>query len=347
MRLVPLFASALVLAACSSSAPVRLAASPVLTPQDSVTDALLISAYAASPQVVWLAGTGGTVVKTTDGGQTWTPMQVSGADSLQFRDVHAWDAQRAVVLSIGNGTDSRIYRTDDGGASWTQTWVNGEPDAFYDCLDFWDDNRGLAFSDAVDGEFRFIQTSDGGRTWTQIPQANLPPAQVGEGSFASSGTCLAVSGEATAWQATGNAETARLLATTDRGATWTSTDLPIIGGEAKGGASVAFGPDGLAVVVGGDIAAPAEFAPSVAVTTDGGQTWEAGGQLPFTGALYGAAFVPGTASVLGVGPGGVALSRDGGRSWEGLSEVTHWGLAAVAGRAWLVGPEGRITRVDL
>ena len=343
MRLALLLVVAL--AACSSPQPRD--AAPVLTPQTSGTEDLLISAYAVSPEVVWLAGRGGTVVRTTDGGQTWAPTVVAGADSLQFRDVHAWDAERALVLSIGNGTDSRIYRTDDGGQTWTQTWVNDEPDAFYDCLDFWDENRGLAFSDAVEGEFRFIQTTDGGRTWTRIPQSNLPPAQPGEGSFASSGTCLAVTGESTAWQATGNAAIPRLLATTDRGATWTTTDLPLVGGEAKGGATVAFGPDGLAVVAGGDIAAPAEFARSVAVTSDGGATWQEGGRLPFTGALYGAQFVPGTRSVLGVGPGGVALSRDGGMTWEGLSEETHWGLAVASGRAWLVGPEGRVTRVDL
>ncbi|MEM1056958.1 MAG: hypothetical protein AAGI52_15655 [Bacteroidota bacterium] len=336
-----LTALVVILAGCAGSRP----SAPLLLSQTSGTDALLISAYAVDEDVVWLAGTGGTVVRTLDGGDTWTPMTVPGADSLQFRDVHAWSADDALVLSIGNGTDSRIYRTEDGGATWAQTWVNDIPDAFYDCLDFWDENRGLAFSDAVDGVFPFIQTSDGGRTWTRLPEDNPPAAQDGEGSFASSGTCLVTTGDATAWQATGNAETPRLLATTDRGATWTSTDLPLAGGEAAGGATVALGPDGRAVIAGGDIAKPNEFAPSVAVTSDGGETWQPGGQLPFTGALYGAAFVSGTESVIGVGPGGVALSRDGGETWTLLSAETHWGIAAVEGGAWLVGPEGRVTRV--
>ena len=344
MRLAPL-ALAFALTACASAPPPT--PSPVLRPQVSGTDALLIAADAVDESVVWVAGTGGTVVRTTDGGETWTAMTVPGADSLQFRDVHAWSATEAIVLSIGNGTDSRTYRTDDGGETWEQTWVNQTPDAFYDCLDFWDASNGLAFSDAVDGVFPFLRTSDGGRTWTPIPAENLPPAQDGEGSFASSGTCLVTTGEATAWQATGNAETPRLLTTTDRGATWQTTDLPLAGGEAAGGASVALGPDGLAVVVGGDIAAPNEFAPAVAVSEDGGATWEAGGALPFTGALYGAAFVPGTRTVIGVGPGGVALSRDAGRTWSTLSTETHWGLSAAGSTLWLVGPEGRVTRVDL
>ncbi|MEM6328501.1 MAG: hypothetical protein AAF791_15405 [Bacteroidota bacterium] len=333
------------LAGCTGSQPAPLG-EPVSIAQTSGTDALLISAYAVTENVVWLSGTNGTVVRTTDGGDSWTAMTVPGADSLQFRDVHAWSERDALVLSIGNGADSRIYRTTDGGSTWAQTWVNDEPDAFYDCLDFWDDRVGFVFSDAVDGRFRVRRTMDGGVTWTLVPDANLPPAQDAEGSFASSGTCVSAHGEATAWIGTGNAETPRLLTSADRGASWTAMTLPLAGGEAAGTATLAIGTSGQAVAAGGDIGRPAEYDRAVAVTTDGGQTWREGGQLPFTGALYGAAFVPDTEAVLGVGPGGVALSLDGGNAWRLLSDETHWGLATVGRTAWLVGPEGRVTRVN-
>jgi hypothetical protein len=173
----------------------------------------------------------------------------------------------------------------------------------------------------------------------------LPAAAPGEGGFASSGTCVATDGDRTAWVATGNTAAPRVLRTTDRGATWTAAPAPVVGGEAAGLASVAVIGHGRLVAVGGPIGAPDLRADAVAVSHDGGATWTAGGRLPFAGAAYGAAVVPGTDAVVAVGPGGVALSRDGGATWSALSTETHWGLAMAGRTGWLVGPDGRITRI--
>ena len=63
---------------------------------------------AVSATVAWASGTGGTVVRTTDGGKSWDVIQVPGAEKLDFRDVDAFDARTASILSIGNGESSRI-----------------------------------------------------------------------------------------------------------------------------------------------------------------------------------------------------------------------------------------------
>jgi len=73
---------------------------------------------AVSKDVAWVGGSGGQVLRTVDGGKSWQNVSPAGAEALQFRDVEAFDANRAVVLSIGNGTDSRVYRTVDGGARY-------------------------------------------------------------------------------------------------------------------------------------------------------------------------------------------------------------------------------------
>ncbi len=122
---------------------------------------------------------------------------------LQFRDVEAFDARRAVVLAIGEGEDSRVYRTDDGGSTWTETFRNPDARAFYDCLTFFDPRHGLAMSDPVDGKFRILSTRDGGRSWTVLPDTGMPPALEGEGGFAASGQCLVSSGPRDVWLATG------------------------------------------------------------------------------------------------------------------------------------------------
>jgi len=323
---------------------------PRLSDQDSGVDVLLIAAHAVDEAVVWASGAEGTVVKTTDGGATWeaVPVTTPGADTLQFRDVVALDAETAWALAIGTGASSQVAKTTDGGASWRTVFVNDEPDGFYDCLSFWDADRGVLYGDSVDGELRVRTTADGGETWALVSASALPPAGEGEGGFAASGTCVATRGDRLAWIATGNADPARVLRTADGGATWSVSALPLVAGEAAGAASVAFRDDRHGVAVGGDIGAPDAFAEAVALTTDGGATWTAGGQLPFAGAAYGAAYVPETNALLAVGPGGVGLSRDDGRTWTLVDERTFWGVAAASAEAaWLVGPEGRVVRVRL
>src|SRR4051794_24724744 len=103
--------------------------------------------------VAWVSGTEGTVLRTTDAGKHWKDVSPGGdTGDLEFRDIEAWDAQHAVILSIGTGGDSRIYRTNNGGRTWTQGFRNHSPDAFYDCLSFWDQRHGLAMSDPVHGK---------------------------------------------------------------------------------------------------------------------------------------------------------------------------------------------------
>ena len=132
---------------------------------------------AVSSTTAWASGSLGTVLRTTNGGATWQQVGPPGTQALQFRDIEAFDADHAVIMSVGdNPTDFRIYVTSNGGQTWALTFVNQEPTAFYDCMTFFDSRRGLALSDPPDGiHFRVIATDDGGLTWhvtgAQMPQA--------------------------------------------------------------------------------------------------------------------------------------------------------------------------------
>jgi photosystem II stability/assembly factor-like uncharacterized protein len=108
-----------------------------LTPTGSVTPTpppRLRGLSAISERVAWTSGSAGTVLRTTNKGATWQSVGPPGTASLQFRDVEAFDADTAVILSIGNGTDSRIYRTTNAGQTWSLVFVNDDPLAFYDCM---------------------------------------------------------------------------------------------------------------------------------------------------------------------------------------------------------------------
>lgn len=168
---VPALTVLLFVVGCTSSPD---APSLTMTAQESGTSERLIGLHPVNERVVWAGGTGGTFARTTDGGSTWTTGTVPGADSLQFRDVHAVSADTAYLLSIGRGDQSRIYKTRDGGQTWTRQFTSPEPEAFFDCMDFWDAEHGIAFSDAIDGEFYLVTTRDGGDTWTLASPAPLP-----------------------------------------------------------------------------------------------------------------------------------------------------------------------------
>src|SRR5436853_7045837 len=133
---------------------------PTLTPQNSGTTSGLIAVWPVNPQVVWASGRDGTFTVTTDGGRTWRAGVVPGAETLQFRDVQAFSAKVAYLLSIGgNPTDFRIYKTTDGGATWIVQFTNQNPAAFYDAFAFWTPQRGIAISDSVNGVFPDVRTT--------------------------------------------------------------------------------------------------------------------------------------------------------------------------------------------
>jgi photosystem II stability/assembly factor-like uncharacterized protein len=314
------------------------------TPQSSGTTASLRGISAVSAHVAWASGSRGTVLRTTDGGNTWQPVNVPGADSLDFRDVEAFDDRRAYVLSIGNGRASRIYKTEDGGQRWTLQFTNTDTTAFFDCLAFWDANNGMAVSDPVGGRLVLLSTSDGGERWVQLDSASSPVAQQGEGAFAASGTCLVARARRSAWIAT--AFGARVLRTTDRGRSWKASATPLASGAApKGVFSLAFADTMRGVAVGGDYERPTDSTRTAAYTLDGGATWLPSARQP-RGFRSGAAWIPGRSSnVVAVGTNGSDLSLDGGRSWSAIDNTSLNAAAFAAdGSGWAVGPRGVIVK---
>jgi photosystem II stability/assembly factor-like uncharacterized protein len=319
------------------------------TEQTSGTSVLLIAVSPVDENVVWASGAEGTWLRTVDGGATWQAGRVPGADSLQFRDVHAVDANTAYLLSIGNGPQSRIYKTTDAGQGWMLQFTNTEPRGFFDCFDFWDANRGIAIGDAIDGRIEVLATTDGGARWTRLPPESLPRAQSGEGSFAASGTCVETRTGGFAWIVMSNPDHGRLLHTADYGRTWSIDTLPITTREGVGPQSVSFRDEQNGIALGGGNSAQPGDA-LAAITRDGGKTWTARTRPPMTRGVWGGVYVPGSnpPAVVAVGPNGAVHSRDEGMSWLPIDSLNYWSVGFASPRAgWLVGARGRITKVSL
>ena len=209
---------------------------------------------AVSSTTAWASGSLGTVLRTTDRGATWQSVGPPGTATLQFRDIEAFDANHAVIQSIGdNPTDFRIYVTANGGQSWTLAFVNQEPTAFYDCMTFFDARRGLAVSDPS-GRAALPRHRDRRRraALARRPRLQMPTALPGEFAFAASGQCITTDHGRRAWFGTGGGAQARVFRSDDGGASWTVAPTPMNSGPTAGIFALAFRGQQHGLAVGGD-----------------------------------------------------------------------------------------------
>ncbi len=338
-----------------------LAASAAQNPttQKSNTTENLRGISVLSNAVAWASGTHGTYLRTTDGGISWQSAQVPGAEALDFRDVEAFSADLAYLLSAGPGEQSRVYKTTDAGHNWTLQFTNKNPKGFFDCMAFWDRDHGIAVGDPVAGssgnlEFELISTEDGGKNWTPIPPDSLPPAIEGEGAFAASGTCISVQGDTNVWFATGG-RVARVFRSGNAGKTWTVADTPITHGPDSAGIfSIAFRDSTHGVIAGGDYKHPEQDGPNLAFTNDGGLTWKLSPISPqrYFSAVAFAKPRSESSAILIVGSSQSAFEDDIAKtSGQKTSSREGWNLnlnavsVSPTGEAIAVGPNGLIVHI--
>ena len=297
-----------------------------------------------SDKVIWASGTEGTVIRTVDGGKTWTAMHVADAEKLDFRGIHAFDDRTAIIISSGPAEkgQAHIYRTSDGGKLWAQVYEQKTPGVFFDAVAFWDRKHGIVLSDPVNGHFLLFTTDDGGLTWKQAALAGLPPALPNEGAFAASNSCLTAQGSSNVWFATGGAGVARVFRSTDRGQTWAVSETPMHPANASSGIfSLAFSDAKNGIAVGGDYRHPeSSDLPNVMRTGDGGQTWQPALPTDPAGIYFSSVALAGNAVITGGIKG--LWSNSGGWKHESTANVN----AVATGRSdiWAVGPQGAVLK---
>lgn len=301
---------------------------------------------AVSDSVCWVSGSKGAILKTTDGGQSWQQLVIPGADTLDFRDIEAFGADTAVVMSIGSGMRSKVFRTVDGGESWSLVHQNTYENGFYDAIAFWDNGQdGLLQGDPVEGRLFILTTNDGGQSWNELPREQMPEVADGEYAFAASGTQLITTGNRQAWIGTGGVN-ARAIHSSDGGQTWTARPTPMIQGEPSTGIfSIAFRDDSFGIAVGGDYTREYEGMQNVIYTEDRGMSWKRleNADLDFRSCIR---FADGV--FVTTGPSGSEYSTDNGENWKGVKgpgfhtlSIGKEGMNAV----WAAGAEGRIGKL--
>ena len=318
------------------------AAQATVTPQDSGVAVRLRGISAVDANVAWASGREGTVLRTIDGGEHWQALSIPGAQALDFRDVQGFDADTAVVLSIGPGEASRVYRTSDAGKTWTLVLQNTDPRAFFDCMAF-DGARGWMLGDPVDGAFQVYVTADQGASW-MLQTAGMPAAIEGEAAFAASGTCLA----ATPWGrrivVTGGAA-ARVFVDAGDQPGWTAYATPMPARVPAAGIFSATTAGADMLLVGGDFEKDATGSAALAQLAQDGTVQVS--RLPDPLGYRSGAACAGDQQprCVAVGPTGADLLVNG--RWQPLSGTGYDAVDLVGNVGWASGDKGRIARIEL
>ena len=296
------------------------------------TDASFRGLCVVSEDTIWISGSKGTVIRSIDGGKTFSDVSVPNASERDFRDVHAFDSQTAIVMNAG--TPGVFFRTSDGGKNWTRVYNDLREEIFFDAMDFWDDRHGVAFGDPIDGHLVVLLTNDGGQSWKELDQKLQPTMFQGEAGFAASGTCVAAVGKETILIGTGGAlegqshPTSRLLVSHDRGRTWTDQHTPILRSQSSGIFSLTMTQDNHIIVVGGNYTQPEGTSQNCAVSFNNGQSWKpiaVDSPSGFRSAV--AASMATEGMLITAGTNGIDLTMNHGLSWKRISDITTNAIA--------------------
>ncbi|MFT5334101.1 MAG: photosystem II stability/assembly factor-like uncharacterized protein [Halioglobus sp.] len=106
------------------------------------------------PQTGWAAGYYGTILKTVDGGGSWTHISLPNTDLI--RRIQFLDKDRGWLVTHRG----RIMSSSDGGTTWETRYLDDDRINLRN-INFFDASIGWA----VGHEGTILHTSDGGKTW--------------------------------------------------------------------------------------------------------------------------------------------------------------------------------------
>lgn len=305
------------------------------TPFDVTTGFYANTISIVDENVVWVSGTDyddtGNFTATkwalsTDGGLNWTNGNIPVNAALFPCNITAVSETTAYVLfyPTTNFIRGGIWVTFDSGATWTQqqptVFASGDP--FPDSIYFFDANNGVAIGDPSGGYFEIYMTDNGGTNWIRTPSSNIPTPIPGE--YAEIGQFAVM--DDTIWFGTNKDN---LFRSTNRGLTWTSTQMPanlpsLYAYDGIPRTPFAFQNQNDGVMTHRD--------GSFYTTADGGMSWF-DATFDFSGTLWNrsAYRVPQTNNTyfsLGTEPGdpfslGSSYSTDGGDNWNNLDTIDN------------------------
>jgi photosystem II stability/assembly factor-like uncharacterized protein len=305
----------------TSDAAFTIRTAPVVNDTDWVaqrvgsTAPAFYTVKAVSNLIAWAAGSGGTVVRTTDGGTTWTSVGGGALGTADVYAIEARDANNAWCTTSPSATN--IYRTTNGGTLWTQVYTLAG--GFIDGIIMTSATNGYAVGDPVPnpgGNWTLLRTTDGGATWTALTPV-LPQVSTEAGwnnSFQIIGNTM--------WFGT---NLSKVYRSTNLGSAWTSSATPSLNSYSLWFNNATTG------MLGG-------AAGAVNKSTDGGATWTAA-TAAGTGSVLGVAGISGNEFWAASGTN-VYYSANLGTSWTSAAKNGYTGAVALNAMSFVAGPAG-------
>ncbi len=321
-----------------------------------VTDATyssLSDVFFLNENLGWIAGSSGTLLRTTDGGQTWeepidTLPVIATMYSVYFVNEN---------LGFAGGHDDLLLKSTDGGQSWSEvefTSIGGDVRGIYfadentgwvlsgassggqvmyttdggatwtaqftessvniKAMDFHSPNHGVCVG-GKSGNFAFYYTSDG-QTWTKAPTPTGIPGVYSRTDIYGVGMASDSVACATGWgSSAAGLQPAFTLRTSDGGANWTYETQAEENRLYNNMYDIEFKDELTGIAVGGSV-----YKGGVAYqTVDGGKNWrEITLPVGFTGKSI--SIVNDKICIVG-GGGGIVISDDGGNTWQLATEI--------------------------
>ena len=295
--------------------------------------------------IIWASGSGGSVARSTDGGNTFSWMKIPGYEKNDFRDIEAFDSNTAIIMGIT--TPAVILKTKDGGKNWKKVFEDTAKGAFLDAMDFFDVNHGIVIGDPIKNQTLYsVFTLNNGDTWTlsdqNIGNENKYIMNVGEAFFASSGTNIKmIDADLRNVIFASGGKSANLFYKGNK------DSLPIMQGkESTGANSIAVYRNKKAIVVGGDFAKDTISSNNCVLINVNKKSGFIIPKTPPHGYRSCVIYLD-EKDLLTCGTSGIDISKDGGMNWQLISKDSYLVCqkAKKGNAVFLAGGNGRIAKL--
>lgn len=299
---------------------------------------------------IWVSGSKGTIVKSTDGGVHFEWMTVPGFEKNDFRGIHAWNDQEAIIISIAS--PGYILKTKDGGVNWYKVYENSDTSIFLDAIHFKDEQNGVVIGDPINKQIIRLTTVDKGEHWQLTPTGFFKSTiKDGEAFFASSNSNMVYDYQSEYFVTGG--KYSRLWKDGN------AIDITIIQGLSSTGAnSIAISPNkNKLIIAGGDFVQPNALNKNLILLkrykypnsnfkhlSENVYFWKiVKVNKQFSGYKSSVTFLN-NRLILACGTSGIDASKNGGKTWEKISSQSFHVVQKQPGtnNAFLAGKDGRI-----
>lgn len=318
-----------------------------------------------SDNKVWLSGSKGVVVRTTDGGYHWDTLSPKGYEKYDFRDIHVFNEKEIIVLASGKG--GLLLKTKNGGKTWKEVYKDTNSNVFFDGMDF-DGKMGKVVGDPIKNskynarenrngtsEFIVLTSYNKGDLWEVeefiscnycYPDNNLYLPLENEALFAASGSSVIFKDMRLRIVTGGGAET-RYLDGIYYSKPPVVSAIPIKNGPASGAYSFAI-LGSISVAVGGNYTRPNSSDSTAAWSADGGKTWLLSQKQP-GGYRSCVAIHPTKNIVVCTGSNGSDFSTDKGQNWQKINDESPGFNVCMFSEnyVWFGGNKGTWKRISL